>query len=198
MFVQVIEGRVTDREALHRRLDQWMSELRGGADGFLGTTAGVAEDGTAVAVARFESAAAAQANSSRPEQSRWWNETEKCFDGEVVFTDSEDVETFLSGGSDDAGFVQVMKGHGVGREQMRAIDEQFEHHAADFRPDLLGGLRIWTASDRYVEVAYFTNESEARAGEKKEPPAVLGEAMGEFEALMANVEFIDLKEPWLY
>jgi len=49
-----------------------------------------------------------------------------------------------------------------------------------------------------VEVAYFKSEAEARAGEKKEPPAALADAKGQFEALMANVEFIDLNEPWLY
>ena len=65
MFVQVIEGRVADREALHRQMDRWHAELRPGATGFLGSTAGVADDGRALCFARFESAAAAQANSSR-------------------------------------------------------------------------------------------------------------------------------------
>jgi hypothetical protein len=49
-----------------------------------------------------------------------------------------------------------------------------------------------------VEVVYFTNEADARQGESKEPPAELAESMGEFEALMANVEFVDLRDPWLY
>jgi hypothetical protein len=175
-----------------------MEELRPGAEGFLGTTAGVTDDGRAIAIARFDSAASARANSARAEQDRWWNETAGCFAGEVSFTDSEDVEQFLAGGSDDAGFVQVMKGHGVARDRIRAMDAAFEEHAADFRPDLLGGLRIWFGSDRYVEVAYFTSEADARVGEKQEPPAALASAMGEFEELMANVEFIDLRQPWLY
>lgn len=55
MFVQVIEGRVRDLEGLRRQFDTWMSELAPGADGYLGSTAGVAPDGTFVAVARFES-----------------------------------------------------------------------------------------------------------------------------------------------
>ena len=110
-----------------------------------------------------------RANSERAEQGQWWAETEKCFDGDVRFTDSDDVDSFLAGGSDDAGFVQVMKGHGTDRDQMHALDEQFEAHAASFRPDLLGGFRMWTAPDSYIEVAYFTSEAEARAGESKEP-----------------------------
>lgn len=198
MFVQVFEGRVADREGLRRQLDRWMTELREEAPGFLGTTAGVTDDGDGLVFARFESAADAKANSERPEQDQWWTETEKCFDGEVRFTDSDDVEVFLGGGSNDSGFVQVMKGRGVDRARMRAADEQFAPHASSFRPDLLGGLRLWTGTDRYIEVAYFTTEADAREGERKEPPAELAEAMSDFEELMSNVEFIDLRDPWLY
>ena len=140
----------------------------------------------------------AEANSERAEQGQWWAETEKCFDGAVTFTDSEDVETFLGGGSNDAGFVQVMKGRGVDRDRVRAMDEGFEKHAPSFRPDLIGVLRVWTGPDSYAEVAYFTSEADAREGETKEPPAELAEQMSEFQDLMANIEFLDLKDPWLH
>ena len=198
MFVQLIEGRVADREGLRRQTDRWMNELRPGATGFLGSTGGVGEDGNAIVVARFESAAAAKANNDRPEQGEWWAETERCFDGEVKFTDSEDVETLLAGGSNEAGFVQIMKGRGIDRDQLRAMDASFEKHAGSFRPDVIGGLRVWTRPDTYVEAVYFTSEAEARAAETKEPPAELAADMGQFEELMANVEFLDLREPWLH
>ncbi|HYU40368.1 MAG TPA: hypothetical protein VEM59_11100 [Acidimicrobiia bacterium] len=197
MFVQIFEGRVSDRDGLRRQLDKWQSELRPGAKGFLGSTAGVTDDGHAIAFARFDSAAAAKANSDRPEQGRWWAETEKYFDGPVTFSDSEDVQTFLGGGSDDAGFVQVMKG-GADRGQMREIDQAFEQHAPSWRTDILGVLRVWTGPDTYIEAAYFTSEADAREGEKKEPPPELAAQMGEFEAMTANIEFLNIREPWLY
>jgi hypothetical protein len=198
MFVQAFEGRVADPGGLRRRLERWATELRPGAKGFLGSTAGVTDGGDAIVFARFETASDAAANSQRSEQGQWWAETEKCFDGEVQFTDSDDVDSFLAGGSDDAGFVQVMKGHGMDRDRVHALDEQLEAHAASFRPDLLGGIRMWTGPDSYIEVAYFTDEAEARQGESKEPPAELAAQMAEFEALMANVEFIDIRDPWLF
>jgi hypothetical protein len=198
MFVQVIEGQLVDREGLRRQMDHWMSELRPGATGFLGSTAGATDDGHAIVFARFESAAAARANSERSEQGQWWAETEKCFDGEVTFTDSDDVETFLAGGSNDAGFVQVMKGSGTSRDRLHAMDDSFVEHAPSFRPDLIGVLRVWTGPEAYMEVAYFTSEAEARTGETKEPPAELAGQMGEFEEMIANVEFLDLRDPWLY
>jgi hypothetical protein len=197
MFVQVIEGRVSDREGLHRQMDKWEKDLRPGATGFLGSTSGVTDDGYGIAFARFESAAAAKANSERPEQGAWWSETAKCYSGDVTFTDSEDVEMFLGGGSNDAGFVQVMRGN-ADRDQLHAIDAGFENVAADWRPDLIGGLRVWTAPDRYVEANYFTSEADAREGEKKEPPSELAAQASEFEKLMADVEYNDLRDPWLY
>ncbi|MDQ3470345.1 MAG: hypothetical protein M3487_11360 [Actinomycetota bacterium] len=57
---------------------------------------------------------------------------------------------------------------------------------------------MWTDADSYVEVAYFTNEEEARKGESKPPPAELSAQMGEFQSVMANVDFVDLRDPWLY
>ncbi len=90
--------------------------------------------------------------------------------GDVSFTDSEDVETFLDGGSNDAGFVQIMRGS-ADRDQLHALDAGFEEVAGDWRPDIIGGVRVWTGPDRYTEANYFTSEAEAREGEKKEPPS---------------------------
>jgi hypothetical protein len=196
MFVQVIEGRVHDRERLHRQLDRWNDELRPGASGFLGSTAGVSDDGRAIVLARFQSADEARANSDRPEQGSWWAETAQCFDGEATFHDSDDVDEYLAGGSNDAGFVQVMKYHGVDRSRVSAMDA--DEQVASFRPDLIGGIRVWTGPDSAVEAAYFTSEEEARAGEKKAPPPEFAEQIAEFESMMANTEFIDLRQPWLY
>ena len=199
MFVQVIEGKVSDKDGLRRQLDRWEAQLRPGAAGFLGSTGGVTDDGVGFAIARFESAAAAKANSDRTEQGEWWSETEKCFDGPVSFTDSDDVEEFLGGGSNDAGFVQVMKSAGgPGRAVVKDLDEQFEKHAGTWRPDLIGGVRVWTGETSTVEVNYFTSEAEARAAENKEPPAELAKLFAQYAEVIANTTFLDLRDPWLY
>ena len=199
MFVQVIEGKVSDKSGLRRQLDRWDAELRPGASGFLGSTGGVTDDGVGFAIARFESAAAAHANSERAEQGVWWSETEKCFDGPVSFTDSEDVEEFLGGGSNDAAFVQVMKtATGPGRAVVKDLDERFEKHASSWRPDLIGGVRVWTGETSTVEVNYFTSEADARANEAKEPPAELVELFAQYSDVFANTEYLDLRDPWLY
>ena len=63
MFVQVIQGQVADAEQAHAALDRWAEELAPNAAGWLGTTAGVTDDGQLIMLARFESEAAARRNS---------------------------------------------------------------------------------------------------------------------------------------
>lgn len=156
-------------------------------------TSGVAADGRTITIARFASEEAARANSERPEQSGWWAEMSKYYD--VAFTESSDVQEFL-GGSNDAGFVQIMKSRGVDRARMAQLDEQFEKFSAQ-RPDLIGSVRVRTGPDRCVEANYFTSEAEARAGESKELPAELQAMMAEFQDVMQHTEFLDLTDPQL-
>ncbi len=198
MFVQIMEGRVRDAETMRRLTDRWNDELRPGAAGFLGTTGGLTSDGNAIAIARFDSRQAAEANSSRPEQGERWAEMEACYEGAVVFTDSEDVEEFLGGGSDDAGFVQVMKVSGLDRAVMTQLDEVMASVAPDARPELIGGLRIWTGPDSGYNVVYFTSEEAARAGEASDAMAAAApDVVEHLETLRSRTEFIDLPDPWI-
>ena len=196
MFVQIIEGTVSDAQALNERGEVWERDLRPGAKGFLGVTAGVTPDGKAITIARFESQAAARANSERPEQGAWWSETAKLYDAEPTFSESDDVTVWMGGGSNDAGFVQVMKSTGADRATLERMDEAFAPFAAS-RPDLLGGIRIWTGADTCVDVAYFTSEAEARAGEKAEPPPELQQLMETMHEGMGQVEYLNLTDPQL-
>jgi hypothetical protein len=197
MFVQIVEGRTRDADGIKRQGELWRSEVGRGAIGFLGVTAGVTSDGHAITIARFESEQAARANSGRAEQSAWWAEMSKYYDGDVGFTESSDVQQLLSGGSNDAGFVQVMKSRGVDRARMARLDAQLEK-LAGLRPDVIGSVRIWTGPDTCVEVNYFTSEAEARAGERKELPAEAQAMMAEFQDVMKNTEFLDLTDPQLF
>jgi hypothetical protein len=200
MFAQLIQGRTSDAEAVRTALDTWMREVQPGSIGWLGSTIGVADDGRFVAVARFESAEAAARNSERPEQSRWWAETRRLFDGEVTFADSEDVEVDLTGDPDRAGFVQVMQGRMTDRARARELFAQLPTAAmADFRPEVLGSVMINHGPDRWTQVIYFTSEAEAREGERKEAPPEVRAVIEQLMALTAEpLDFIDLRQPLLY
>jgi hypothetical protein len=197
MFIQVIQGKVMDEQALRRNLDRWTQELMPGAVGYLGTTAGFADDGTFIALARFESPEAARANSSRREQGDWWAEMEKCFDGPATFMDCTDVRSWMAGGSDDAHFVQIMEGHSPDVMRMHDLMNQHVDEIHQARPEIIGGLMMDAGDGRYVDAIYFTSEQEARAGEKKEIPADLQPDMDEGMRLMGEVEYLDLHDPIL-
>ena len=119
MFVQVIEGRTKDPDGVIEMTERWQKELRPGAIGYLGVTAGVTADGRTIAIVRFEDEASARANSERPEQTAWFEGMAKLYDGAPTFTESSDITEWMGGGSNDAGFVQVMKSTGVDRAQGR-------------------------------------------------------------------------------
>ena len=196
VFIQVIQGRTGDADGLHRQIEKWQSELAEGADGYLGATGGVADDGTVVFLVRFDSAEDARANSERPEQGEWWRETAELFDGEVTFRDCDDAETTFDGGSDDAGFVQVMQGQARDKVRLRELETEFLPKLAELRPDIIGSVRGWDG-DLFTEAIYFTNETDARKGEASMEEAT-GEELEEYLSLVGDVTYIDLKTPWFH
>jgi hypothetical protein len=123
---------------------------------------------------------------------------EESFDGAIEFAETGDVTTYLAGGSDAAGFVQGMKVSGVDRQRVEAADRELENVAAQFRPDLIGGVRVWTSSDGFIEVNYFTSEQDARAGEKQDPPPEMRERFEDFMAMIGDAEYFDFTEPFLH
>ncbi|MGH2748652.1 MAG: hypothetical protein ACRDKB_12110 [Actinomycetota bacterium] len=199
MFVQIIQGKTGDAAGLRRQMDRWQKELAPGAAGYLGATAGVSDKGEFVSVVRFESEDAARKNSDRPEQGEWWTETEKLFDGEVLFHDCNEVDTFLKGGSDDAGFVQIIQGHVNDVDAARRIGQKMNETLPSVRPDVIGGTVAWNPNGRYTETVYFTSEAEARENEKKMADSSEFQSYGEeWDAVKAEEpEYIDLKDPWL-
>jgi hypothetical protein len=197
MFVQIISGRCTDPAGMTKQHDRWEEELKPGATGFLGSTGGITPDGTFIVAARFESEEAAQKNSDRPEQGAWWSETEQYLE-DVSFKNSTDVKEWGpgGGGSDAAGFVQIMQGRTKDRAKVEAVDKQFEDEMSTARPDVIGAYRIWN-DDSYTDIIYFSSEAAAREGEKKEMPEHLKKAFEESMSLVEDMRFHDLPEPWL-
>ena len=196
MFIQVIQGRCNDADRLKKQLDLWEQTIADGADGWLGSTSGVTDDGTSVGVVRFETREQADANSARPEQDAWWRETSTCFDGEPSFTNYDDAFEWLGGGSDDAGFVQVMRGRVADAEGFRKFSQQPMEGLSEMRPEIIGGTLAIADDGDFTQTIYFTSEAEAREGEKKEMPEdvqrELQQAMGD----MSDITYLDLRQPW--
>ena len=193
MFVQVIKGKAKDEAGLRKQFDRWVEEVRPGAVGFLGSTTGVSPDGVLFTSARFESEEAARRNSDRPEQGKWWSETEQYL-SDVTFKDCSEVDQMMDGGSNDAGFVQVMEGKTTDVEKLRSMGREMEPELRKMRPDVMGGIVAWHGDGEFTQVVYFESEAAARAGESNTsnegPPQ-------EWLDLLGDVSYIDLPDPLL-
>jgi hypothetical protein len=193
MFVQVVRGKTKNPDAMLALGDKWQKELRPGATGYLGSTVGAAPDGTFLAAIQFTDDVAAKANSDRPEQDAFFNEMKQHIDGEPSFSESSDTSLLFDGPSEKATFVQVMESTVKDRAKAEAMEnDQMLAELRKARPDLLGGLRVWLDGGKCLEIAYFTNEADARKGESSED---FGAPQEEFMALYDNMTYLDLPNP---
>ena len=196
MFIQIIEGKTNDAAGFRRFLEERGPEAMKGAIGFLGATTAIAPDGTVVTMARFESAEKAAKNAARPEQTAFFEEFKTYLAGEPTFHESTEVEMFLGGGSDDAGFVQFMIGTATDKARAKASEMEMTPTLESMRPDVLGGITAWDG-DWWCQAIYFTSEAEAREGEKKFE-SMSADDRARFEAMMGaygEPRFVDGPNP---
>ena len=197
MFAQVIRGKVKDEGGLRKQWDLWDAELKPGADGFVGSTSGITDDGSMITIARFESPEAAKKNSDRPEQGQWWAETEKHL-SDVSFVDSTELQIQTPGDPNKAGFVQIITGKVTDIERMKALDDEFGERMSQLRPDILGSINvIHPDGESFTTAIYFTNEAEARKYEAQQPPEGEKNPAEEYQKLMTDVAFLDIRDPQL-
>ena len=192
MFIQIIQGKCTRQDECREMGERWRRELGPGAEGWLGGTYGFTDDDQFMAIVRFDSRESAARNSQRPEQGAWWREMEPLFEGPVEFHDCEDVTLMLDGGSDDAGFVQVIRGKvddAATLKKMMTDTEQLH----EMRPDIIGGTLAIEEDGTFIETIAFTDEESARRGEQTAMPEDVRRAM---ESAMHDVSYADLHHPW--
>jgi hypothetical protein len=195
MFVQVIRGHARNRAGLRRQWQQWERELEPTADGYLGATAGIADDGAFIAMVRFESEAAARRNGARDVQTRWWHELLQHLDDDVVIHDCTRTDIWANGGSDEAGFVQIRQGDSSDPSRLRDLYvSQQPVRMGPSRPEVIGGLFAWHGDSGFTLSAYFTSEREARNGENLHE---FKSFFDDISAVMLDVTYIDLRDPWL-
>lgn len=193
MFIQMIQGPCTRQDEAHQLLDEWRRDLAPSATGWLGGTYGFTDDGQLIGVVRFESREAAMANSDRPEQGEWAAKMAEVMDGPMEFHDCDDVTLLFGGGSDDAGFVQIIRGRADDPSRLKAMMTDDTTLLHEMRPEILGGTLAFEADGSFVETIAFTSEAAAREGEQTEPPA---DVRRELDYAMKGATFYDLHRPW--
>jgi len=194
MFIQIIQAKCTRQDEARACIDRWREEVMPGSVGWLGGTYGFTDDDMFVGVIRFDSQEAAMQNSSRPEQGAWWADMEACLDGPAEFHNCNDVMLFLDGGSDQAGFVQIIRGKVDDPARLKAMMSSDTDALHEMRPDIIGGTLAIEDDGTFTETIAFTSEDDARKYEANAPmPA---EMQAEMEAVMHDVTYMDLHRPF--
>jgi hypothetical protein len=186
MFLQVFRGQVGDRDAARVCLGRWVDTL---GSGWLGTTAGVTEDGRSVTLARFSSPDAA---APTPARDTWWEEMSALSSEPLAVQDCPEVMTQLRGDSPEAGFVQVLQGRITDLDRLQRTLAAASPWQSVARPDIIGGLLGLHGDGRFTQAVYFTSEQAAQAGECA-PVDDTGT-----DPLVEDLTWFDLRTPWAY
>jgi hypothetical protein len=197
VFIRIMRGRVVDGARTRFELARWRQELSAGTPGWQRLTAGVTDDGEAVAVFRYDSEAAARRSGERPQQVAWRASVERQLAGPAVWYDCPVVNVMKAGDEADAGFVQVMQGRLVDPVRLAAMRAEVERTLRARAPHVLG-VSVAEHADGvgFTEVTYFTSEREARAGERQ-MPVEMAVQLGTVRSYMEGLEFLELREPVL-
>ena len=196
MFIQVIQGRATNPPGIRRDLGRWQRQLAADADGWLGTTTGITQDGWSITAVRFASEAQARRNRDRPEQREWWRDASQHL-ARIAVHDAPKVHTYRDGGADEAGFVQVIQGHSDDLERMASLGRDQEEVLAREAPHILG-VTVAEHADRpgdFTQIVYFTSEQDARRFEQGPPAEDDKPALKELRDLMTDSRSFDLRDP---
>ena len=190
MFIQVIQSKTSRPDEVRALTEEW-GELPNEGSGFLGGTYGITDDGDFFGVIRFESKEQAMANSARPETDAMAKRMAELMDGPPTFYDCDDVTVWLDGGSDDAGFVQIIQGKTDDPDRLKEVmNDDSDDDMRRQRPDIIGGTFALTDDGTFINTVAFTDEASAREGEKDSAPPE------EMQSLMGDVKFFDLHHPW--
>jgi hypothetical protein len=198
MFIRVIQGRATNPPGIRRDLGRWRRLLAADADGWLGSTTGITEDGWNITVVRFASEEQARRNRNRPEQREWWRDASQHL-ARVVSHDAPTVHTYRDGGSDQAGFVQILQGHTDDMERLVNLERDQEEVLAREAPHILG-MTLAEHADRpgdFTQTVYFTSEQDAHRADQERSAKEDEPALDEQRSLMTNLRSFDLRDPQL-
>jgi hypothetical protein len=196
MFIQIIQGRATNPPGIRRDLGRWHRQLAVGADGWLGSTAGITDDGWSISVVRFASEEQARRNRDRPEQREWWRDAAQHL-ARIVSHDAPTVHIHQDGGSDEAGFVQITQGHTDDLERMVILERDQQEVLARNAPHVLG-MTLAEHADRpgdFTQTVYFTSEQDARRAEQERSGKAYEPALDELSSLKTDLRTFDLRDP---
>jgi hypothetical protein len=138
VFIRIMRGRVVGGAGTRVDLVRWRQEVGSGTPGWQRLTAGVTDDGEAVAVFRFADEAAAWRSTERPEHAAWQATVDRHLSGPATWYDCPVVSVMKGGDDAEAGFVQVMHGRLVDPVRLAAMRAEVERTLRERAPTCSG------------------------------------------------------------
>ena len=194
MFVLTVAAHTSAADALRRHVLTWPAEVGTAATGWLGSTAGVSDDGAFLLLLRFESEEASLITSGLPSYTDWWQMCRRHLDTKPSFTPSTAVTGILAGGSDSAAAVRITQGRAT-PSRLEDIVRRLEVVPASQRDDVIGGLVAWHDGGQFTEALYLRAPPTARLLAATSTP--LGRFARDHDAAIRGARITDLREPWL-
>ncbi len=191
MFVQVVRGVIADPVATFARLDHWVEHLAPGAEGWLGTTAGVTAERELVSFVRFATATDARRSSDRVEQGQWWAGSVLLFTGDVFFDNYDDVEVLGDGGADGAGSVEVLLGRARPGREGSDLRDRLTELTADPTLGAIGGIIGRHDDGQFTHAVWFCHSAPARA-----QPVLDLQSLRERRAVLDDARVLRLERLW--
>ena len=194
MFVQMVHGKCSRRAEMRALVDSWCAGIAD-EQGWLGGTYGFTDDGRFVGIVRFTDATACVEAAQRPGAAAFWAAALELLDSDIAIHQSDDVTLMFDGGSDDAGFVQVLTGQLKDAARMRYLlaDQDMTAMLHASRPEIMGATLAISRDGTFTETVAFTDEARARQGESVRMPEQVQRTL---EDAVADVAYLDLRDPW--
>jgi hypothetical protein len=195
MFILVVEGRVVAKALLRNSWDQLQSALAPHKD-WLRSAGGVDDHDRFVGTMDFRSVDAAEKILREPEIELWLKDLLEHLDSPERSSSSR-CSVLIAPGEEPAGFLQFIRAEAVDLERFTAVNDAFQVEVRQHRPDVVGSSIVWLDDERFLETVLFTSEQDARSAESREFPGGIAGLFGELMQLMRNIDYMDVRDPWL-
>jgi hypothetical protein len=187
MFVELLQGNAADPKRFRKAWERVLEQVADEGSGYRGTTSGVTEAGTFVALVGFESEETARITLDRLHELSAWDQL-KALTAPLTFRECPHVRGFARRDLLDADVVQVSQGQALDTRQVVSAFERAVRAAATDE-SILGGLVCWDADGFATTVLYRLSPEEGTADE-------LEALTRDLAVLVQRAAQFDLVGPW--
>ena len=194
MYLRVVRARSDDEGGTRKNWEAWHGGVAPGLTGWLGGTAGVNEEGEVAALLMFEDEGSARRADGLLARSSEWRDFATSLDEPRLVHDLPGARMFGSGHPEAAGLVRIERGRVSEPGSLEGVAEMMETHVEEECPDIL--CYTFGEEGGYFSRALFITSRADEVANQGWRPGRLRRLSDRWEALVEDVERLELSEPW--